>query len=67
MLLEAKKEFNINLSRSILIGDKLSDIQAGISAGTGLNLLFNSKSPKDDSNLSNCKYISNLSEAKKYL
>jgi len=30
----------LDLNNSILIGDKVSDIQAGISAGLGLNILF---------------------------
>lgn len=33
MLLEAAKEFNIDLSKSFMIGDSESDIQAGIAAG----------------------------------
>lgn len=33
MLLTAAKEFQINMQESILIGDKESDIQAGINAG----------------------------------
>jgi D-glycero-D-manno-heptose 1,7-bisphosphate phosphatase len=39
MLLQAKDEFNINLTDSILIGDKNSDIEAGINAGIA-NLFF---------------------------
>lgn len=33
MLLSAAKEFNIDLSRSIFIGDSATDIQAGLAAG----------------------------------
>jgi D-glycero-D-manno-heptose 1,7-bisphosphate phosphatase len=40
MILQAKKEFDIDLARSILIGDKESDIQAGIAAGVAVNVLF---------------------------
>ena len=36
----AIKEHNLDASKSILIGDKLSDITAGISAGINTNLLF---------------------------
>ena len=32
-LLQASKDFNINLTESYLIGDRLSDVQAGISSG----------------------------------
>jgi len=38
MLLRAANELNINLARSIMIGDKDSDVQAGQSAGVGVNL-----------------------------
>ena len=40
MILQAQREMNLDLTNSILIGDKASDIQAGISAGVGTNLLF---------------------------
>ena len=43
MILQAQKEFNVDLRNSILIGDKLSDIQAGLNAGIGRNILFNGK------------------------
>ena len=49
MILKAAREFSINLSKSLLIGDSLSDIKAGISAGIGLNLLYD---PKNDCHLS---------------
>jgi D-glycero-D-manno-heptose 1,7-bisphosphate phosphatase len=49
MILKAAREFSINLSKSLLIGDSLSDINAGISAGIGLNLLYD---PKNDCHLS---------------
>ena len=40
MILQAAKEFDIDLSQSVLVGDKDSDIQAGIAAGVGRNLLY---------------------------
>ncbi len=40
MILQAAREFDIDLSHSLLIGDKISDINAGIAAGIGLNLIF---------------------------
>ena len=36
MLLAAAKELNLDLSRSLLIGDRLSDLQAGAAAGLPL-------------------------------
>ena len=40
MILQAAKEFNVDLERSFLVGDKESDIQAGVAAGIGNNILF---------------------------
>jgi len=46
MILKATDEFDIDLRRSVLIGDKDSDIQAGLNAGIGKNFLFNPKQGK---------------------
>ncbi len=40
MLLDANKEFNIDLENSILIGDKERDIKAGLNAGLKETYLF---------------------------
>lgn len=40
MLLQAAKEHAIDLPRSVLVGDNVSDIEAGIAAGVGRNFLF---------------------------
>ncbi|RLA75482.1 MAG: D-glycero-beta-D-manno-heptose-1,7-bisphosphate 7-phosphatase [Epsilonproteobacteria bacterium] len=40
MLLQAQKEFDIDLKNSILIGDKERDIEAGINAGLKETYLF---------------------------
>jgi len=42
MILQAQKDHGINLSESILFGDKVSDVQAGINAGIGVNVLVES-------------------------
>ncbi|WP_019616241.1 D-glycero-beta-D-manno-heptose 1,7-bisphosphate 7-phosphatase [Psychromonas ossibalaenae] len=39
MLLSAVEELNIDVSKSLLVGDKVSDIQAGIAAGVKTNYL----------------------------
>jgi D-glycero-D-manno-heptose 1,7-bisphosphate phosphatase len=56
MILQAEKELHINLSQSILIGDKESDIEAGRKAGIGQNILLKSdlypaKNTKADSTI----------------
>lgn len=38
-LIEAAREFDIDLSRSYMIGDKLSDLQCGIRAGVARSIL----------------------------
>lgn len=62
MIHQAQWEMNLNLGSSILIGDKVSDVQAGIAAGVGLNILF---APKQPSELSSLHYhvIATLREA----
>lgn len=40
MILQAAQDYDIDLSASILIGDKESDIEAGIAAGVGTTCLF---------------------------
>lgn len=39
MILQAQRDFDIDLSQSILVGDKNSDIEAGINAGIKMNYL----------------------------
>lgn len=66
MIFQAQKELSIDLSRSVLIGDKLSDIQAGTAAGVGTNLLLTTERPNE---LGDLKYelIASLNEAIPYL
>jgi D-glycero-D-manno-heptose 1,7-bisphosphate phosphatase len=44
MILAAAEEFSVCLGSSMLIGDKESDIRAGIAAGVGCNILFSPSS-----------------------
>jgi D-glycero-D-manno-heptose 1,7-bisphosphate phosphatase len=48
MILTAAQEFNIDLESSVLVGDSESDIQAGLAAGVGKNILFSSDSTKNN-------------------
>jgi len=62
MIYQAQKDINLNLKKSMLIGDNISDIQAGIVAGVGINLLLGHKKvPK--LSWTSCKVIANLYEA----
>lgn len=62
MLLKAKKDHGIDLSLSIMIGDSISDIEAGKSSGIKKNILFTKNEIHK-----NIICISNLEDAKNYL
>ena len=47
MINQAQQEMNLDLENSILIGDKASDIKAGIAAGVGHNILFAQNQPSE--------------------
>lgn len=66
MILQARAELDLDLASSVLIGDKASDIQAGIAAGVGRNLLF---APQRIEELDGLEYetIATLHESLPYL
>jgi D-glycero-D-manno-heptose 1,7-bisphosphate phosphatase len=63
MILDAKKEFDLDLENSILIGDKNSDIETGIKAGVH-NLFLVTTGHLINENKFNVKIIQNLKELK---
>ncbi|MEA2029862.1 MAG: D-glycero-beta-D-manno-heptose 1,7-bisphosphate 7-phosphatase [Campylobacterota bacterium] len=60
MIVDAQKEFNIDLAHSLLVGDKMSDIEAGQKAGVGENYLISTG--HDITNIKYDKKIDNLKE-----
>lgn len=66
MILQAQRDLTIDLSRSVLIGDRVSDILAGTAAGVGTNLLLAAERPNELSGL-NYELITTLREALPYL
>ena len=63
MLLEAQKIFKIDMSKSWIIGDSLSDIQAGIKAGIKGGIYLNAEDKKfKSSNEFKLKYKNNLED-----
>lgn len=64
MILDAKEEFDIDLNKSILVGDKNSDIETGISAGVKSNFLITT-GHEINRNKFNVEIIDNLIEIKK--
>ena len=45
MLLTAKKKYRLDMSKSVVVGDNVTDIQAGHKAGVGSLFLFNNGVP----------------------
>jgi len=67
MIHKAVKEFGLDVSASVLIGDKCTDIQAGHSAGVRTNILYKENSGLTyDPNFS-CHIVSSLTGAKVFL
>ncbi|MBZ7982413.1 cbb3-type cytochrome oxidase assembly protein CcoS [Campylobacter sp. RM12640] len=61
LILQAAKEFNLDLFNSIFIGDKVSDMQAAINANINNRYLFN----EDLKEFEYCKKVNNLLDIKK--
>lgn len=66
MILQAAKDFNLDLSKSISIGDKITDIQAAAAAKIGANFLYSSLLDPIPSQY-NCKIIRHLADVEAYL
>jgi D-glycero-D-manno-heptose 1,7-bisphosphate phosphatase len=67
MFLKAESEYDLNLNDSILIGDKITDIQAGVSAGVGINLYLSNNLLGGSLNKKNCYNISSITCANNFL
>ncbi|MDN5753103.1 MAG: HAD family hydrolase [Nitrosospira sp.] len=66
MILEAARAHELDLALSVLVGDKISDIEAGIAAGVGCNILYR---PDRNEQITPTITISvnNLRDARSYL
>lgn len=62
MLLEAEREFSIDMKQSLMIGDNPSDMEAGFSAGVGKLICYGFDSPQH-----NATRIDSLSQAIRFL
>ena len=65
MLIKAQKKYDIDMTKSVLIGDKISDIEAGVAAGVKTNILY--KELSENSSLVYEPSICSLKEGKNYL
>ena len=67
MLLQAQKDFDLDLSQCIFIGDKERDMEAGLRAGINKLMLFSEDASAHEKLDSKVKLVSNLNQAKEKL
>jgi len=67
MILQAQGEFGLDLSSSILVGDKESDIRVGKNAGVGLNVLVKSGHKIDEKNTQADLVLKSIKDLKRVL
>ena len=67
MILQAAEEFGVDLAASVLVGDMATDIQAGIAAGVGCNLLYCGAYASLRPPASNVPQVSRLADVCRYL
>jgi D-glycero-D-manno-heptose 1,7-bisphosphate phosphatase len=68
MILKAATEHGLDLSQSVLIGDHLTDIQAGLAAGVGRNILLGQHGRKAlPCESDGCSIVRDLFEARRLL
>ena len=60
MILDAAQKYGIDLSTSVMIGDKITDIQAGKAAGVGNTILVNNKQNSTTTATAKIPYYENL-------
>jgi D-glycero-D-manno-heptose 1,7-bisphosphate phosphatase len=62
MLLKAQADLDLDLAASILIGDKLSDIEAGCTAGVGTQILLSTEDGRSEVEEPLCHQAKSLDE-----
>lgn len=66
MIIEAKNKFNLSLEQSILVGDKITDVEAGINAGINDLFLISNQNKSSININSNVKLINDLKDIIRY-
>jgi D-glycero-D-manno-heptose 1,7-bisphosphate phosphatase len=60
MLLKAKSEFDLNMDRCLMVGDKLTDMQAAENAGIETRFLFSPEETPETSDYPACYIVKSL-------
>lgn len=66
MILKAQRELNLDLTSSVLVGDNVTDIQAGVAAGVGHNVLLRAHD-QGVAEAAGCLLVSRLGEVHRFL
>tara|TARA_B100000886_G_scaffold252901_1_gene178702 strand:+ start:57 stop:602 length:546 start_codon:yes stop_codon:yes gene_type:complete len=66
MILQARDDLTIDLEKSILVGDKLTDIKAGINAGIKKNFLYKKNKIENKPYERDFKVLANLKDIVEY-
>lgn len=67
MIHQAIQEFDVDVAKSVLVGDKESDIQAGVTSGLGCNLLYDPSGLSDPLATAATAIVNSLFEIDKFL
>lgn len=67
MILQGAREFGIDLARSVLVGDRETDIQAGVAAGVGCNLLYQGFGAAEAKAVAGAQTVTSLGEVVSHL
>ena len=67
MILQAAAEFAVDLAQSVLVGDRETDIQAGVAAGVGRNLLYRPPAAALSTNGTTGTVVGSLADVAKFL
>jgi D-glycero-D-manno-heptose 1,7-bisphosphate phosphatase len=63
MILQAVSDLSLDPAQSVIVGDKMSDIEAGEAAGIGLRILVASYNAKEDAGALSHEVVADLGEA----
>jgi D-glycero-D-manno-heptose 1,7-bisphosphate phosphatase len=63
MILQAAADLDLDLARSVIIGDKSSDMEAGAAAGVGLRILVGPHPLSGNAELPSCHVVCDLAAA----
>ena len=67
MIHQAIQEFDVDIAKSVLVGDKESDIQAGIAAGVRCNLLYDPSGSHNSNETAALAVVNSLSQIDKFM